>query len=78
MYAKEGKMCDLTIRGREDGPYMVPGQATYLDADGEEQMTKRAGFSLCRCGGSARKPLCDGTHRRIEFKAPATEITLVE
>jgi CDGSH-type Zn-finger protein len=71
-------MSALTIRGREDGPYRVPGQAKYVDADGEEKTTEGTMFSLCRCGGSSRKPFCDGTHRKIQFRAEAVEVTLVE
>src|SRR5262249_41415225 len=26
-------------------------------------------FALCRCGGSTNKPLCDGTHTKVAFKA---------
>lgn len=71
-------MSEVKIRGREDAPYMLTGQARYVDADGREQVTKGKGISLCRCGGSARKPFCDGTHRKIEFKARAVEVTVVE
>jgi CDGSH-type Zn-finger protein len=71
-------MSEQKIKGREDGPYLVPGQAKYLDAAGREQSTEGTMFALCRCGQSGNKPFCDGTHRKVEFKAPAVELTLAE
>jgi CDGSH-type Zn-finger protein len=71
-------MRELQIKGRENGPYLVAGRAEYVDADGQAQTTQGTRLSLCRCGGSAKKPLCDGTHRKIEFRAPAVELTVVE
>ena len=71
-------MSEKTIRGREDGPLMVEGRVRYVDSEGKEQATQGSKVSLCRCGGSANKPLCDGTHRKNNFRAPAVEITWVE
>lgn len=56
----------VTIRIKENGPYLVEGDFTLVDANGNEvPQTKRA---LCRCGGSTTKPFCDGTHSKIGFQ----------
>ena len=31
----------------------------------------RERISICRCGLSAQKPFCDGSHRQTNFRAPA-------
>ncbi|MGC9335340.1 MAG: CDGSH iron-sulfur domain-containing protein [Anaerolineae bacterium] len=69
-------MSEVSIRGRADGPYLIEGKARYVDEAGEEHVTEGKVVALCRCGGSSRKPFCDGTHRKVEFKADATELTV--
>ncbi|MGD9048351.1 MAG: CDGSH iron-sulfur domain-containing protein [Anaerolineae bacterium] len=71
-------MAEIKITGRADGPYLVKGQATYVDADGKEQTTEGVVFALCRCGQSDNKPFCDGRHRAVDFKAPVVEVTVAE
>jgi len=34
--------------------------------------------ALCRCGGSNKKRYCDGTHRKIAFKAASAELKVLE
>jgi CDGSH-type Zn-finger protein len=53
----------------DNGPYLVKGPVLLLDAEGNEFRTERATVALCRCGGSATKPFCDGTHSKIGFRA---------
>jgi len=59
-----------TITVRQNGPYRVDGDDVKLvDWNGNEyQITKRP-FALCRCGASANRPFCDGTHAKIGFQA---------
>jgi CDGSH-type Zn-finger protein len=49
-----------------DGPLAVTGYIPIQLADGTT-LEVRNRVTLCRCGGSARKPLCGGSHKDIGF-----------
>jgi CDGSH-type Zn-finger protein len=53
----------------DNGPYMVEGEIELVTPSGQPTATKGSKTFLCRCGGSTRKPFCDGTHSRIGFQA---------
>lgn len=52
-----------------DGPYLVRGPVNLKDQNGESIDVSRRTIALCRCGKSRIRPLCDGTHRLIGFRA---------
>lgn len=52
-----------------DGPLLVRGRPVILDADGNEISRGRGTVALCRCGASAIKPFCDGTHKVNGFRS---------
>ena len=59
-----------TIRVRRNGPYLVEGDDVILvDWNGNPYPIPKRPFVMCRCGGSAHKPFCDGTHKTIGFNA---------
>ena len=59
-----------TIKLRQNGPYLVEGDdVTVLDWNGKPYEIARRPVALCRCGGSTKKPFCDGTHSKIGFQA---------
>ena len=60
-------MADVTLESMPNGPYLVRGPVVVLDVDGKAYALPGAVVALCRCGGSANKPFCDGTHKKIEF-----------
>ncbi len=61
-------MDNVRIKVRENGPYLVTGAIELIDADGNPY-TAEGNVVLCRCGGSASKPFCDGSHRTNGFTA---------
>ncbi|HWF32768.1 MAG TPA: CDGSH iron-sulfur domain-containing protein [Solirubrobacteraceae bacterium] len=59
----------VTITAYQDGPYLVRGPFRMLDQEGRQITMQRRTVALCRCGKSRLRPLCDGTHRAIGFRA---------
>ena len=63
-------MSEVTIKARENGPFLVTGPFTLTDADGEVyELPAGSSVVLCRCGHSANKPFCDASHKRVDFVA---------
>jgi CDGSH-type Zn-finger protein len=58
-----------TITPYEDGPLIVRGDFDLRTPDGAPIDPGRGTVALCRCGKSAIKPFCDGTHKIVRFRA---------
>lgn len=57
-----------TITPYPDGPLLVRGAIELQTPDGEPLAAHRRTVALCRCGLSAIKPFCDGTHKAAGFR----------
>ena len=57
---------ETTVEPRPNGPLFLRGPLKIVGEDGEV-IREDTRVALCRCGGSANKPFCDGTHRNIGF-----------
>ena len=59
----------IRIRLRRNGPYVIESEdVIVVDWNGVECMSEKTPVALCRCGESATKPFCDGSHKRVGFK----------
>lgn len=54
-----------------DGPLYLRGAIEVQDSAGNV-ILEDTRVALCRCGASANKPFCDGSHHQIAFQAPGT------
>ena len=75
----------MKITVTRNGPYVVEGavpmarQTIVADPQGDsrewqegESFETQEAFALCRCGHSATKPYCDGSHVRVGFDGTET------
>lgn len=68
----------------KDGPYIVTGniplaievsicrEGDPIEWKGGKEFPRKDSYALCRCGESANKPFCDGTHTKIKFDGKET------
>lgn len=69
MAPENGDSGRCTIQPSDNGPLLIRGPVTLIDPEGNQLEVKSKNIALCRCGGSANKPFCDGTHNRIGFRS---------
>ena len=64
-------MADTTdIIVSPNGPLRITGNFVIKDAAAKDfGLAGRTTISLCRCGFSANKPFCDGSHARNGFQS---------
>jgi len=71
-------MAQVTITVKSNGSLRIDDPNSVIEmVDGEGNrydLTGKTAFSLCRCGASANRPFCDGSHKRIEFQAPDSAV----
>lgn len=50
------------------GPLLVRGNVKLLDGAGGRIGQRHPTLALCRCGATATKPFCDGSHKLTRFE----------
>jgi CDGSH-type Zn-finger protein len=59
----------MKITATTNGPLLVEGAIDLVDQNGKAYAAPNpTKFALCRCGGSSKKPFCDGAHAKNGFE----------
>lgn len=62
-------MPDISIMVKDNGPLVVRGPVALQDGEGAGLAGDAEVIALCRCGHSANKPFCDGSHKAAAFES---------
>ena len=63
----DGTAPAASIIAYPNGPLLVRGDFEIITPEGAAVPRDRQTVALCRCGGSAIKPFCDGRHKLLNF-----------
>jgi CDGSH-type Zn-finger protein len=64
-------MAEITVF--DNGPLKVTGGIVLKDMAGKPiPLDNKDQYALCRCGQSAKKPFCDGSHKTANFQSKLT------
>jgi CDGSH-type Zn-finger protein len=67
------KMATTKVMVNHNGSIRVEGDFEIVDPEGKPfGLAGRTTISLCRCGHSANKPFCDGSHKVHGFSDSVT------
>ena len=65
----------MKIKVVPNGPIVLDSSEPVAISTGGASESKPGPIYLCRCGQSANKPFCDGTHRKVKFEGPGAELS---
>lgn len=60
---------EFVIVAHNNGPYEVRAKVKIVTERGRILQSEETEAWLCRCGQSASKPFCDGTHQKVGFRS---------
>ena len=60
-----------SITAKTDGPFLAKNVGNFVNRKGPIETGET--MALCRCGESANKPFCDGTHAKVGFSSTKIE-----
>jgi CDGSH-type Zn-finger protein/uncharacterized Fe-S cluster protein YjdI len=67
--ALEARNGPVHVKPLPNGPLLMTGNLEIVSGTGRT-INKVKSTALCRCGQSANKPYCDGSHKATGFQAP--------
>lgn len=64
---QEAESLETKVEVLPNGPLLVYGTLRVVDKEGKEEVKNKT-TAFCRCGASANKPYCDGSHVKTGFE----------